>query len=249
MSIRRWVAVGVLASLGLVSQAWGQSVTKVRIGAEDDFRPYAYFEFGRPAGLAVELVQAAWAAAGVPVELVSLPYARCVRQVETGQIAGCFNTLRDAATETKFLWHQQALFKGKIGIYSRADAGSAPVALAELRGKRIGVTNGYDYGAAFDKDPAMVRDSAASDLISLRKLAAGRVDYALVYDRVANDLMAKNAGLASQVRARGILTETDLYISFSKRYPDAQALVDKFDIGLDKIRKNGEYARIEARWK
>jgi len=28
-----------------------------------------------------------------------------------------------------------------------------------------------------------------------------------------------------------------------------EPLIARFDAGLDKIRKNGEYARIEARWR
>jgi polar amino acid transport system substrate-binding protein len=200
-------------------------------------------------GFSVELVQAAWAAAGVEVELVALPYARCMREVEAGKLPACFNTLRDSRTEDKYLWHRHPLFRARIGIYGRADGPSEPVNLQSLKGKRIGVTNGYDYGSAFDDDPAMVRDVANSDLTSLRKLVAGRVDYALVYDRVANEIAVNNQALGQQFRLRGTLLETGLYLSFSKRFEGAAALVQKFDTGLETIRKNGEYARIEARWR
>ena len=84
---------------------------------------------------------------------------------------------------------------------------------------------------------------------SLRKLVAGRVDYALVYDRVANEIAVNNQALWQQFRLRGTLLETGLYLSFSKRFEGAAALVQKFDTGLETIRKNGEYARIEARWR
>lgn len=251
---RAWWIVG-LASLTLASSGWSQTsaasvaATKLRIGAEDDWRPYAYVQAGQPTGFAVELVRAAWSAAGVDVELVPLPYARCMREVESGKLAGCFDTLRDARTEDKYLWHKYHLFRARIGIYGRSDGPADPVNVQALRGKRVGVTNGYDYGTAFDGDPAMLRDVAASDLTSLRKLVAGRVDYALVYDRVATEIAANNPTLGRSFRLRGVLLEPSLYLSFSKKYPNVEPLIAKFDAGLDAIRKNGEYARIEARWR
>ncbi|MDZ7891589.1 MAG: transporter substrate-binding domain-containing protein [Rhodoferax sp.] len=249
MSFRRALVLGSIGSVLLPAAHAKTSMIKVQIGAEDDWRPYAYTLAGKPMGFSVELVQAAWAAAGVEVELVALPYARCMREVEAGKLPACFNTLRDARTEDKYLWHRQPLFRARIGIYGRTDGPSDQVSLQSLNGKRIGVTNGYDYGSAFDDDPAMVRDVANSDLTSLRKLAAGRVDYALVYDRVANEIAVNNLALAQQFRLRGTLQEVSLYVSFSKRFEGAAALAQKFDAGLETIRKNGEYARIEARWR
>jgi len=159
------------------------------------------------------------------------------------------DTLRDARTEDKYLWHKYHLFRARIGIYGRSDGPADPVNVQALRGKRVGVTNGYDYGTAFDDDPTMVRDVAASDLTSLRKLVAGRVDYALVFDRVAAEIAANNPTLGQGFRLRGVLLEPSLYLSFSKKFPGVEPLIARFDAGLDKIRKNGEYARIEARWR
>lgn len=255
MNLRRVVCVLGLVGLALSASARAQSltdkpaVTKIRIGAEDDWRPYAFVQAGQSAGFAVDLVRAAWAAAGVEVELVPLPYARCMREVEAGKLAGCFNTLRDSRTEDKYLWHKYHLFRARIGIYGRSDGPVDSVNVQALRGKRVGVTNGYDYGAAFDDDPAMVRDVAASDLTSLRKLVAGRVDYALVFDRVATEIAANNPTLGQGFRLRGVLLEPSLYLSFSRKFPDVEPWIFRFDAGLDKIRKNGEYARIEARWR
>jgi polar amino acid transport system substrate-binding protein len=255
MNLRLAFCIAGLAGLVLASSTWAQKptdkpvVTKVRIGAEDDWRPYAYVQAGQPAGFAVDLVRAAWEAAGVEVELVPLPYARCMREVEAGKLAGCFDTLRDARTEDKYLWHKYHLFRARIGIYGRSDGPADPVNVQALRGKRVGVTNGYDYGTAFDDDPTMVRDVAASDLTSLRKLVAGRVDYALVFDRVATEIAANNPTLGQGFRLRGVLLEPSLYLSFSKKFPGVEPLIARFDAGLDKIRKNGEYARIEARWR
>ena len=236
----------------LALAGWGCSALaaeRLRIGAEDDWQPYSYAVDGVPRGFAVDLARAAWAAAGVEVELVSLPYARCMKEVDNNELAGCFDTLRDSRQEARYRWHQQPLFKARIGIYARADQPTSRVDLAALRGKRIGVTLGYDYGEAFDGDAAMLRDTAPSDLSSLRKLVVGRVDYALVYDRVATQIARQHPELDQKFRQVGVLVEPTLYISFARNYPAIERYIALFDQGLEKVRKSGEYARIEARWR
>lgn len=224
---------------------------RIRIGAEDDWSPYSFSVNGKPVGFAVDLVRAAWEAAGVEVELVPLPYARCMKEVDRGALAGCFDTLRDPILESKYRWHQQPLFSARIGIYGRNEAGTArkDLTIASLRGKRIGTTHGYDYGAAFDGDATMRRDVAPSDLSSLRKLVAGRVDYALVFDRVADAIAKAHPELGKGYALHGVLVEPHLYISFSPTFPGIERIVSQFDQGLTKLRKSGEYARIEARWR
>jgi polar amino acid transport system substrate-binding protein len=125
----------------------------------------------------------------------------------------------------------------------------ADLTLANLRGKRVGVTHGYDYGEAFDSDATMLRDVAPSDLSSLRKLLAGRVDYVLVFDRVADDIAKTHADLGKGFSLQGVLVEPNLYISFSRTYPHIERIISQFDQGLAKVRSSGEYARIEARWR
>ncbi len=224
---------------------------RVRIGAEDDWRPFSYAVAGTPTGFAVDVVRAAWTAAGVEVELVSLPYARCMKEVARNVLAGCFDTLRDAMLESRYRWHQQPLFRATIGIYGRSGAADSrsPLVLENLRGKRVGTTHGYDYGEAFDGDRSMLRDVAPSDISSLRKLVAGRVDYALVFDRVANEIGRANPELAKGYVRQGVLAEQSMYLSFSRDFPGIERLIALFDQGLAKVRSSGEYARIEARWR
>ncbi|WP_294768495.1 transporter substrate-binding domain-containing protein [uncultured Rhodoferax sp.] len=245
---RRWGLQVLVAAAGLALclGAWAQ---RLRIGAEDDWRPYSYVVDGKPVGFAVDVARAAWAAAGVAVDLVPLPYARCMKEVDNGTLAGCFDTLRDARTESRYLWHKKPLFKARISIYGRADGSKDKVDLKSLSGRRIGVTNGYDYGEAFDNDPQMLRDVSPSDLVSMRKLAAGRVDYALVYDRVAQQIAKAYPELGLGIVQRGVLVEPLLYISFTKLQPGLESVIARFDTGLDRIHRSGEYARIEARWR
>jgi polar amino acid transport system substrate-binding protein len=215
--------------------------------AEDDWYPYAARQDGKAVGMAVDIVRAAFAAVDVPVELKSMPYARCMQAVKQGVELGCFDTLKDDTTRGAYLFHERPLFTATIGIYARSDF-SGTLSAADLTGRRVGLTNGYTYGDAVEKSAAIHKDVAPNDLLTMRKLVAERVEVALVYTRVADWLQTQHPDLRGRVRQVGVLLQDGLYISFSKSHPDAARILPLLDRGLARIRANGTHARIEAEW-
>lgn len=216
------------------------------IGAEDDWFPYSGVQDGRPAGLAVDIVTAAFRAAGLGLNLQSLPYSRCMILTRQKQLAGCFDSLRNPRIEADYQWHRTPLFQARIVIYARSDDGGAPIQqIEQLYGQRVAVTHGYEYGARFDDDARMLRDPGLRDIDALRKLGAGRVRYALVYEHVARYLLAQQPQLASQIKTAGTLLSADLFLAFA---PDQAELAQRFEQGLRSLHQSGEYQRIVARW-
>ncbi len=243
------LAAGMIFLASLPSDAHAGALSPVKIGAENDWFPYSAERRGQAVGMVPEIVQAAFAAAGVSIELVSLPYSRCMKMAESDLLLGCFDTLRNPLLEKKYRWAAHPLLRARIDIYARKDAPDTPVHYDDLYGKRIGVTNGYEYGAVFDGDSAMRRDVGDSDLFALRKLAAGRIDYALVYTRIAAAAVREHADLRGRIKSVGTLIEPDIYLSFAPHYPSIGQYIAAFDAGMARIIRNGEYARIEARWR
>lgn len=216
--------------------------------AEDDWYPYAALKDGKAVGMAVEIVQEAYQAVGVSVGFRSVPYARCMRLVEVGREVGCFNSLKDASTEPSFRFGKQPLFHAAISIYARSGQLSG-VTVAQLAGKRVGLTNGYTYGSEVELNQDMIKDVAASDLISLRKLLLGRLDYVLVYSRVADHLITRYpADLAGKIQRVGTVMDNPLYLTFSKTNPHADKALQQLDRGLAILQKNGRYLQIVQRW-
>lgn len=221
----------------------------VVIGAEDDWYPYCGKVNGEAKGFAVDVVRAAFSAVNIEVKFESLPYARCLNSVRGGKLLGCFNTTRTNIIEKDFLWHAPPLFKAKINIYSLASNPETGLTTEKLEGKTVGVTNGYEYGDAFDKNTKIVRDVGMQDLNGFKKLLVGRVQYVVAFERVADYLIAAHAKeFAGKFKVAGLNAEVDLYLAFSKDYPGAPKLVEQFGQGLQTIRKNGTYKAIEARW-
>jgi polar amino acid transport system substrate-binding protein len=238
--------VCAMALLMTGATAWAE---RIKIGAEDAWYPYSGVVDGNPAGFTLELVRAAFATQKVDVEFVSLPYIRCMAEVKEGKLLACFNTARAPMVENDYLWPRVPMFDSASLIFARADHARRGLVAADLEGKRVAVTRGYEYGASFDGNKKIVRDQVNNDLGCLRMLAAGRVDYAVVYDRVSEQLLRDHGELLQgKVLAVGEIERLDLYPVFSKTFPGSRHYLDLFDKGFATIKKDGTLKALEKRW-
>ncbi|TDQ82068.1 amino acid ABC transporter substrate-binding protein (PAAT family) [Dongia mobilis] len=221
----------------------------ITIVAENDWFPYASDQDGQPVGMAVDLVRAAFAAAGAELELVIQPYARCLEGLELGRQAGCFNTIREPANEARFLFHAAPLFSARILIVAPADSTASGLGPLDLEGQAVAVTNGYTYDEPFQSSTRVDKDVASSDLAVLRLVALKRVPYGVIYEQVMAHLMSQHGGeLAGNIKVVGVLSQPDLYVSFSRIHPDTPRAIAALDRGLALIRADGTYDEITRRW-
>lgn len=222
----------------------------ISLVGEDDWFPYSGVKAGKLQGFAVDVIAAAYAAVNVKVTFQAAPYARCLKLVESGRELGCFDSLNEAKLSSAFHFHQVPIFQAEIGIYAAADSIESGLRASDLSGRRLGLTHGYTYTDVIEKDQSIVREMAPSDYSNLRKLVLKRSDYSLVYTRVVDYLSALYPQeLQGKIKQVGTLSVDNLYVSFSKRRPEALRYASLLDQGLLKIRKNGVYARLEQNWK
>ena len=118
-----------------------------------------------------------------------------------------------------------------------------------LEANKVIITHGYTYGDAFEANPWIQRVVASHDINALRMLDAKRADYALVYQRITNLLLRGEAqALAGKVKAVGRLTNADLYIAFSRKYPGIEGVLQRFDAAHARLLKGPVIQQIEKRW-
>jgi polar amino acid transport system substrate-binding protein len=221
----------------------------ITLVSEDNWYPYAALKEGKITGFAVDVIEAAYAKMNIKVEFISAPYARCLMLVKTGRALGCFDSLNDVTLAPDFLFHHEPLFKATIGIYALGQHQMKSVNVADLRGHTVGVTHEYTYGDAIESDKQIVREVAPSDLSNLRKLLIHRSEYSLVYTRIVDYLqVAYPDEFKGKVRQVGVAFEDNLYVSFSKTWPDAKRYANLLDQGLVAIRADGMYKKLEIKW-
>lgn len=225
------------------------SRTVHEIAAEDGFFPYTGLFDGELRGFSLDIVAAAFDAAGCRVRFEAMPYARCVRDVEVGRVIGCFNTTNSAANQSKFVFHEEPLFRGKIVVYGHPGRGGT-FAESDFETGTFSVVRGYTYTDAFDRSATIRKIAVESDLQTLALVSRGRADFAVVYEKVAQFQIARHRNRIDPAPVPvHSLVEFDLFISFSRmQFARAKALARELDKGLRTIRENGTYEEIETAW-
>ncbi len=216
----------------------------IKIAAEDDWVPYAKKD---GTGLANEIIKAAFESLGINVEYTVLPYARVLHYIEKGSYVAGFNVPLDKQSKAKYIMGGKKIFDAVSAYYNSKDRPLNAKSRNELRGgKTIGVVRGYGYGDHYLKlvEKGLIKEDVAnSEISNLKKLAVGRIDGTIIYDKTAS-ILIKQLKLKSNIEFAFQNEKTPIYLAFSKKHPDGQYYADKFDEGMAKIENNGVYQRI-----
>lgn len=224
-------------------------VPAFKLAAEDGFFPYTGMFEGKLRGFSLDIVSAAFSAVGCDVDFIAMPYARCIREVQAGRQVGCFNTTNSTDNQEKFVFHSLPLFRGRIMIYAHPDRAGAFTEEA-FETHSFSVVRGYTYTDAFDSSPSIRKIAVESDLQTLAMVSRHRADFAAVYEKVAQFQIGWNR---ERIKPSPVpvhkLVEYDLFVSFSRIDGHLSAkLARALDAGLEKIRSNGIYAKIDVAW-
>ncbi|MFA5088700.1 MAG: transporter substrate-binding domain-containing protein [Candidatus Omnitrophota bacterium] len=238
--------VFILLILGFLTGSPGYTET-VRIVAEDDWYPYSALREGAAEGIAVDITREAFKAEGIDVEFDVMNYDRGMLLVKDGLAIGCFDAPRTQEIEEIYRWHEEPLFIAKSFFYSTSDYPGEVKGVEDLTGKVLGLTQGYGYGDAIDMNNSIEKAYSKTDEIILKKLIAKRVDFILLYDRVADYLISR-MGVEGQIKPVGLSESTGLYVAFSLKHPEGERYCDIFNRGFQKIKENGTYQRIFQDW-
>jgi polar amino acid transport system substrate-binding protein len=205
-------------------------------------------------GYATAVVRAAFAAEGRTVEIRFYPWARALSLAETGRIDGVFPEYYDPQQRPALLL--SAPFPGgpagllKLShraISLNAPPGAAPAdGFSQLSGLKIGLVRGYLNHPRLDAEPGLRREYARDDLQNLSKLLAGRVDLIFIDIKVAEALIREHFP-DQQQRFEALqppLLQPTLHLAVSRATANAEAILQSFNQGLEKITQSGELQRL-----
>ena len=227
------------------------AATSFTLVAEDDYFPYSALIDDKLVGMVPELAVAAYREVGVEVEFTVRPYPRVLLMVANGTHVGGFTGAIDASNADNYHWHPTPLGSVRLAIWARkGQTGKQPLIAADLEGRRVSITHGFFYTDAIDQNEEIEKVIAPSDMNSLRMLALGRSDFALVTERIGYGFLKSDAasGLGDRIEVVGLIDEVPLHAFFSKTHPQGKAAAELFEQGLQAIIDNGIYKQIHNRW-
>ena len=223
----------------------------VVLSVEDDASPWSRSD---GSGYANDLVVAAYRAVGVEVDLKVVPYARCKRMAVNGEVAGCFSTSPSPDSKGLIELSDRPLFSVTSGYFYNVNKPPSVSRQESLPAETIvGTVIGYEYPASFEQlrvQKKLVVEESPSEDVNLRKLAAGRIDLALLnYNEMKSpESLMKRAGVVGQVKTGFEAGSMNSYIAFSTKHPDGRWAREQFNKGFTIITANGTLHRIKKAW-
>lgn len=223
----------------------------LNIAVEDNAGPWSMSD---GSGYANDVVKAAFSAVAMDVSFTVMPYERCKEEVVSGKRCACFSMSWVPELEGKIRFSEKPLFTCKSGYFSSVKRPLKAKKQSQFKkGSVVGVVKGYEYPPAVYElvDSGVIRlDEAESEDANLRRLAAGRVDAAIVNynDLKTYEAMEARAGVKGRVRRAfdcGILKS---HIGFSLAHPQGAMAADKFDEGYRRIASQGRLREFEKKW-
>lgn len=224
-------------------------VAPVELMVEDSAAPWSDHQGN---GYANDLVRAAYAAVRAELSLRVVPYARCKAYAMQGQVAGCFSMSDSPELKGVVVFADAPLFQVTPRFYTNPAHPLRAVSVRDFAaGTRLGIVNGYEYPAAVRElaTRGVLLDLADSETANLRKLAAGRVDVALIMtDRIKTDNMMLKEAQAEQMAFLFAAPPMGSYLGFSARHPDGERARALFNEGYRIISANGVKQAIVKKW-
>jgi polar amino acid transport system substrate-binding protein len=213
----------------------------------DPYPPYQFEEEGNVKGIDHDVIVAAFAESAMAVETQLLPWQECIERMQRRWADGIFQIVRSSEREGQFLF-SHPLRTAKTAFFSSDDRHISfdkdRDLTSQISNLKLGVLTGYSYVPQVDDLSEDIKIFVDSQEMLLHGLFKRKFD-----------LMIMDVGVARYLQSRmnfsGIEQDEDcvfsrnLYVAFQK---DSGDLVEKFNRGLEVIKRDGRYTKILRRY-
>jgi ABC-type amino acid transport substrate-binding protein len=181
---------------------------------------------------ALDLVEAALGRVNLTSRTTIVSAAQFTPALLQERFDGSAAVWKDAERE-RILIFSDPYLENRLVLVGRHGADVSARTVADLRGKRIAIVEGYSYGPSTElAGPTFVRSSSEED--SIERLLKGNVDYTLM-DELVVDYIVRSYPTQAEARLQigsTALIVRDLYFAIRRSRPDAQSIITKFNAQL-----------------
>ncbi|MBC9249935.1 amino acid ABC transporter substrate-binding protein [Pseudomonas alcaligenes] len=199
-------------------------------------------------GVVSRIIEEAFAFEGIQVKWLFYPWPRALRTAANGNSAGTAVWRRSPEKEQIF-FISDPVVDTSYYFFHRQDHPFDWQQISDLQGKRIGGAIDYNYGAAFqqaEKSGQVQMQRLSNEELALRMLLAGRLDVLPMDKVVAFDLLHSKFSAAErrQLTFHPLPLNSDtLHLLLSRKVAGNEALLQRFNLGLQKLRNSGKVAQ------
>jgi polar amino acid transport system substrate-binding protein len=201
-----------------------------------DWKPYSG-ESLREGGIGIVILRAALKAEGVDLVVEFYPWSRAIQKARDPAYAGLYPAWNEDILG-RFI-KSPALFKSPVGFVEPRNKPLVWSKLEDLKGKTIGIVQDYGNTHEFNvlvKKGVIKTEVVVSDVLNIRKVAAGRINGAYIDLNNLNYLLKNDVkDVAQKVQASSTVIETkDLFLAINPKFKNKNA-ASILQRGLSKI--------------
>ncbi|MFA6849710.1 MAG: basic amino acid ABC transporter substrate-binding protein [Selenomonadaceae bacterium] len=217
----------------------------LHVGTNADFAPFEFQDVdGKEyAGFDMDLIRAIGKEMGYTVEIQNINFDGLIPALSSGNIDAIISGMTINEDRKAKVTFSKPYYQSGLTIVVKGDNKDINT-FKDLEGKRVAVQIGTTSAKEVQKIPNVKIKEFNSSADTFMELKAGGVD-AVVNDRPVNDYYITKSGEKNVRRLDDLLTSEDYGIAMSK---DNTELAKKLDAALDKLKSNGEYDKIYAKW-
>ena len=199
-------------------------------------------------GLAVDLMSELFRRADMQIQMVALPFKRCLKETKDGTLDGCFMTIKNTERESYAEFSDAYLAIPTYVYYSldRLDRFEWDV-WEDFKAYTIGVQRGFKYGQAFTNalERVPLKIVEFSDVNKgIEMIRSGRIDLILINEYRLNYLLMRCPEHQHRLaRAQKPVATGLVYIAISKRSPNV-SIIPKLNEILAEMESDGTIDRI-----
>jgi len=242
MAMKRVFCVAALVVSGLAGpQLFAQAPPPLSL-VSTSWTPFTNAP-GQPR-FANDLVEAALSRIKRSAKTTIVPPAQFTTALLSGKFDGSPAAWKDAERERDLMF-SEAYLENRLVLVGRFGADVSAKRLADLKGRRVAIVEGYAYGDAVEKSGAIfVR--AASEEESLSLLLKLSVDFTLMDDLVVEYIVRnypKESATRLQIGSTPLITR-ELYLALRRTLPDAATIIAGFNAQLRGMVADRTYHRL-----
>ncbi|HPF43695.1 MAG TPA: basic amino acid ABC transporter substrate-binding protein [Syntrophomonadaceae bacterium] len=226
----------------------GEEKTKLVVGSETTFPPMEFMEGGEYVGFDMELIKAIAEEENMEVEINSLGFDALIPAIQTGQIDCAIAAISITDERKESVDFTEPYFQAGLIVAVKTDNNDIK-GLEDLEGKKIAAQIGTTGADACNG----VKEKNAATEVSIFN-STGEAYMALengVVDAVINDhpvtMYYVNTEGKDKVKTVGEVFAAEDNYGIAVKKGNAE-LLNKLNDGLQKIKDNGTYDEIYAKW-
>lgn len=214
----------------------------ILIAMDSNSYPIMYENNGEPQGLYAKIIVKAFEKMGVEVSLRPYTWKDALVISSSGEM-GIVGIEKIGEPVYDF---SEPIFSEKYMLYVRKGESFAFTDMQDLKGKKIGILNGTEYGFDFEtakSDGLFTTEVSNSDSENFSKLESGKIDCVVANEYVARPLLVDGQFAGKMEVIITPLTVSNAYLAFSKS-ANQNDLLKKFNEILIEMKSDGSYNAI-----